>query len=78
MPIVHISLMEGRPTERIERMIAGVSAAIAEALDAPIGTVRIVVNEMQPHQYGIGGKPFPEVQAERAAAAAAEQEEERP
>lgn len=71
MPLVTISIMQGRPPERIEAMIRSVSAAIAESLDAPIETVRIVVNEMQEHQYGIGGKPWPQVKAERAAAAAA-------
>jgi phenylpyruvate tautomerase PptA (4-oxalocrotonate tautomerase family) len=27
--------------------------------------VRVVVNEMQPHQYGVGGKPWPQVLQER-------------
>ena len=65
MPLVHIDLMEGRPPERLERMIAEVSEAIARTLDAPIGTVRIIVNEMQPHQYGVGGKAWPAVVEER-------------
>jgi phenylpyruvate tautomerase PptA (4-oxalocrotonate tautomerase family) len=29
----------------------------------------VVVNEMEPHQYGIGGVPFTEVKRRRAAAA---------
>jgi len=69
MPLVTINLMEGRPPEKIERMITGVSDAIADALDAPIDSVRIVVNEMREHQYGVGGKPWRVVQAERVRAA---------
>lgn len=69
MPLVSINLMEGRPPETIERMIAAVSEAIADSLEAPIGSVRIMVNEMQPHQYGIGGEPWRIVQEERARAA---------
>lgn len=65
MPLVHIDLMEGRDEERIEQMITEVSEAIARSLDAPIETVRIVVNEMKPHQYGVGGKAWPAVVAER-------------
>ncbi len=65
MPIVHIDLVEGRPPERIERMIRAVSEAMATSLDAPIDNVRVVVNEMAPHQFGVGGKPWPEVAAER-------------
>ena len=69
MPLVTINLMHGRPVERIEQMIRSVSQAIAESLDTDIATVRIVVNEMADHQYGIGGKPWPQIKAERAAAA---------
>lgn len=65
MPIVQINLMEGRPTEKIEKMITSVSEAISTSLDAPIGSVRVIVNEMDPHQYGIGGKPYTVVRAER-------------
>ncbi|MGH9116753.1 MAG: 2-hydroxymuconate tautomerase [Acidimicrobiales bacterium] len=66
MPLVHIDLMEGRPPERVEEMIAAVSEAIASTLDAPIETVRVVVNEIRPHQYGVGGKPWSVVVEERA------------
>ena len=66
MPIVHIDLVEGRPPERIEAMIRAVSDAMATSLDAPIDSVRVVVNEMSPHQFGVGGRPWPEVAAERA------------
>ena len=65
MPLVRIDMVQGRSEARIEEMIAAVSEAIAAALDAPIESVRIVVNEMEPHQYGIGGKPWPRVVEER-------------
>ncbi len=65
MPLVHIDLLEGRPLERIERMIAEVSEAIATSLDTSIESVRVVVNEMKPHQYGVGGKAWPVVLEER-------------
>lgn len=69
MPLVHIDLMEGRPPEKIETMISTVSEAIAASLEAPIETVRVVVNEMAPHQYGVGGKSWPAVVEERTRAA---------
>lgn len=70
MPIVTIGLMEGRDPERIQAMMHDVAHAIADAIDAPIETVRILVNEMQPHQFSVGGRSIAEVKAERAAAAA--------
>ena len=68
MPLVYINIMEGRPKEKIEKMIASVSEAISESLEADISSVRIMVNEMAEHQYGVGGKPWRIVKAERAAA----------
>lgn len=65
MPFVHIDMLKGRPPEKIEKMIAAVSEAIASSLDAPIETVRVMVSEMEPHQYGVGGKPWPVVLEER-------------
>ena len=69
MPIITVNVLEGRSPERIKRMIAEVSEAAARSLDAPLDTVRIIVNEMPPHMFGIGGRPAPEVMAERRAAA---------
>lgn len=70
MPIVTVNLVEGRSPEQIENMIAEVSDALARSLDAPIETVRIMVNEMAPHGFGIAGRPARLVMAEREAAAA--------
>ena len=70
MPLVHIDLVTGRSPDALAAMMTEVSEAIARTLDAPIETVRIVVNEMQPHHYGIGGKPWPVIVEERRAAAA--------
>lgn len=68
MPLVHIDIMEGRPEEKVERMIGAVSQAIATSLEAPIETVRVIVNEMKPYQYGVGGKSWTTVLEERRAA----------
>ncbi len=68
MPIVTVNMMEGRDPERIQEMIAEVSKAISHSLDAPIESIRVIVNEMEPHQYGIAGRPAGEVMAERRAA----------
>lgn len=68
MPIVQINLVEGRPPDKIEAMITSVSEAIATSIGAPIDNVRVMVNEMQEHQYGVGGKPIRQVREERRAA----------
>lgn len=65
MPLVYINLMKGRDPEKIERMIAAVSESIATTLDSPIESVRIMINEMEDHQYGVGGKSWGVVRKER-------------
>ncbi|HEV8064328.1 MAG TPA: 2-hydroxymuconate tautomerase [Acidimicrobiales bacterium] len=64
VPIVHIDLLEGRSTEKIETMIAAVSHAIADSLETPIDGVRVIVREMDDHHYGIGGKARSVIRAE--------------
>lgn len=70
MPLVHINLVKGRPIDKIEDMISSVSTAISDSLDAPVESVRVIVHELEKHQYGVGGKPWTIVEQERAAAAA--------
>lgn len=77
MPIVHIDLVEGRSPERVEQLIRAVSEAVATALESPLENVRVIVNEMSHHQYGVGGRPWTEVVAERHAAESLQQEEHR-
>lgn len=69
MPIITINLLEGRSKESIRKMITDVSRAAATSIDAPIETVRVMVNEMPAHTFGIGGRPASVVMAERRAAA---------
>ncbi|SEQ99430.1 4-oxalocrotonate tautomerase [Amphritea atlantica] len=56
MPIVSISMMEGRSDEQKERMINEVSEAIARSLEAPKESVRVLIYEMPKQHFGIGGQ----------------------
>ncbi|MBP7770060.1 MAG: 4-oxalocrotonate tautomerase family protein [Aliarcobacter sp.] len=56
MPIATINLLEGRTDEQKERLIEKVTLAIHEAIDAPIASVRIILNEMPKQHFGIGGE----------------------
>lgn len=55
MPIIQINIIEGRSDERKENLIHEVSHAAARALDAPIETVRVMINEMPKQHYGVAG-----------------------
>lgn len=56
MPIIQVNLMEGRTDEQKENLIQEVSQAAARTLDAPLETVRVIINEMPKQHFGIGGQ----------------------
>lgn len=56
MPVAQINILEGRTDQQKERLIREVSEAISRSLDAPIETVRIIINEMPKQHFGIGGQ----------------------
>jgi 4-oxalocrotonate tautomerase len=55
MPIVTINLIEGRDAERKRRLIREVTDAVVRSLDAPVATVRVILNEVPASHWGIGG-----------------------
>lgn len=56
MPIVQVSMIEGRTDEQKEKLIVEVTRAVVTALDAPEQSVRVIINEVPSTQFGIGGK----------------------
>ena len=56
MPIATINIVEGRSDEQKEKLIEKVTFAIHEAIDAPIANVRVILNEMPKHHFGIAGQ----------------------
>lgn len=67
MPIIEVNLFEGRSPEAKERLIEALTNAAIEAIAAPRESVRVILREMQPAHYAVGGKSF-------AAKAAAERQ----
>jgi 4-oxalocrotonate tautomerase len=57
MPVCHIFMMEGRTVEQKRALIAKVSEAVRDSLDAPLESVRVILTEMPKEHFGIGGKP---------------------
>jgi len=56
MPFAQIHMMEGRTEEQKRAVIEKVTAALVEAVGAPIETVRVLITEVPKTQWGIGGK----------------------
>lgn len=56
MPIAQINIVEGRTDAQKELLIREVSDAITRALDAPLESVRVIINEMPKQHFGIAGQ----------------------
>lgn len=57
MPIVDITLIEGRTPEAKERMMRKVADAIMESIGAPRDSIRVILREIPAAHFGIGGVP---------------------
>lgn len=67
MPLVEITLVEGRTPEQLRAMVSAATHAVAAAVDAPVPSVRVVVREVPATHFAAGDVTV----AERTAAAAA-------
>lgn len=56
MPLIQINIVEGRSPEKKERLISEVSHVVADVLEAPIESVRVMIQEMSPEHWGIAGE----------------------
>jgi 4-oxalocrotonate tautomerase len=55
MPIANIQILAGRPVQAKQALIRSVTAAIVESLQVKPESVRVIVQEIPPEHWGIGG-----------------------
>lgn len=56
MPIMQVFLVEGRTEEQKARLIASLTEAAVNSLNAPVESVRVIITEMPRTDFGIAGK----------------------
>lgn len=66
MPYVQVTLAAGRTREAKQALMAAVSQAVHESIDAPLESVRVWITEVPPEEMAIGGVPLDEVRARSA------------
>jgi 4-oxalocrotonate tautomerase len=54
MPVIQMTLVQGRDNEVIETSIKNVARTVAESLNAPIESVRVIVNEVPANRFAVG------------------------
>lgn len=54
MPLVEVTLVTGRTPEQLRALIAGLTRAVVDAVEAPKDAVRVVIREVQPTHWAAG------------------------
>ena len=55
MPTLEVYLPAGHAEARKAQLIAGLTQATVDAIGAPAESVRVLLSELPPHDFGIGG-----------------------
>ena len=69
MPIIEVTLVEGRTPEKKEALIRALTDAAEQAIGAPRQSIRVLLREIPDAHFGVAGESFA---AKRIAAAAAD------
>ena len=54
MPLIEVTLVEGRTPEQLRALMSGLTRAASEAVDAPLASVRVVVREVPATHWAAG------------------------
>jgi 4-oxalocrotonate tautomerase len=54
VPLIEVTLVEGRSAEQLRALIAGLTRAAVEAVGAPVESVRVVVREVPATHWAAG------------------------
>ena len=57
MPIVEVTLMQGRTPEQVRKMIEAITSVMIETVEARRESVRVIVREVPSTHWGVGGVP---------------------
>jgi 4-oxalocrotonate tautomerase len=61
MPLVQVTMVEGRTVEQKHALIRKLTDAVVDALGTEASRVRVAIYEVSPDEWGIGGEPVSKV-----------------
>jgi 4-oxalocrotonate tautomerase len=54
MPLIEVTLAEGRTPQQLRTLISALTHATAEAVDAPVDSIRVVIREVPTTHWAAG------------------------
>ncbi len=66
MPIIEVTLTEGRSPEKKRRLISALTQAVVDAEVAPKEAVRVIIREIPPEHFAAGDVTLAERQKEQS------------
>ena len=63
MPLIEVTLVEGRTPDQLRALISGLTDAACDAVGAPKDSVRVVVREIPPTHWAAGDQTIAERRA---------------
>ncbi len=63
MPLVEITLIEGRTAEQKAALITEVTGAVERSISAPRDAIRVALRELPAEHWAIGGASIAEIRA---------------
>ncbi len=63
MPLIQVTLVQGRTVEQKHALIAALTDAMVESIGTPRDRIRVALYEVTADEWGIGGVPFSEARA---------------
>lgn len=63
MPLIQVTLVQGRTIEQKHALIAALTDAMGDTLGTPKDRIRVALYEVTADEWGIGGVPFSKARA---------------
>lgn len=57
MPLIDVTLIEGRTPEKKKALIKALTDAVEQSIGAPRDSVRVILREVPAAHWGVGGVP---------------------
>ncbi len=62
MPILQVSILEGRSSDQLADLAARLTSAAVESLGVEASQVRVLIQELPATHWAVGGKPKERIQ----------------